>query len=97
MPEPLVALLAERDSTHQDVGQRRVVIVSQAMAPRYFPNINPIGKHITIDKNSKPGWFGTDHLLTRLWDWPLMSIIAIASLQNICRSVERFASIRWSH
>jgi hypothetical protein len=44
----------------EDVGRRRVVVVNQETAKRYFPNVNPVGKHITIDKNSKPGWFGSD-------------------------------------
>jgi predicted permease len=55
-----IQLLAGRDFSFQDVGRSRVVVVNQAMARRYFPNVNPIGKHITIDKNSKPGWFGND-------------------------------------
>ena len=55
-----IPLLSGRDFALQDVGHPRVVIVDQAMARRYFPNVDPIGKHITIDKSSKPGWFGND-------------------------------------
>ena len=55
-----IPIFAGRDFSLRDVGQSRVVVVNQAMARRYFPNGNPIGKHITIDKNSKPGWFGND-------------------------------------
>lgn len=55
-----IPLLAGRDFSFQDVGRSRVVVVNQAMARRYFPDVNPIGKHITIDKNSKPGWFGNE-------------------------------------
>ncbi len=35
-------------------------MINQTMARRYFPGINPIGKHIAVDRNSKPGWFGSD-------------------------------------
>jgi putative ABC transport system permease protein len=55
-----IPLLRGRDFSYQDAGRARVVLVNQTMAQRYFPNVNPIGKHITIDKNSKPGWFGSD-------------------------------------
>ena len=55
-----IRLLAGRDFTFQDVGRPRVVVINQTMARRYFPGVNPIGKHITIDKHSKPGWFGND-------------------------------------
>ncbi len=55
-----IPLLAGRDFSFQDVGRSRVVVVNQAMAGRYFPGENPIGKHITVDRNSKPGWFGND-------------------------------------
>jgi predicted permease len=55
-----IPLVAGRDFTFQDARRSRVVVVNQAMARRYFANVNPIGKHITIDKNSKPGWFGGD-------------------------------------
>lgn len=55
-----IPLLAGRDFVLQDVGRPRAVVINQTMARRYFPGLNPIGKHITIDKNSKPGWFGND-------------------------------------
>lgn len=55
-----IPLLAGRDFSFQDVGRSRVVVVNQAMARRYFSDVDPIGKQITMDKNSKPGWFGND-------------------------------------
>ncbi len=55
-----IPLIAGRDFTFQDAGRSRVAMINQAMARRYFPGVNPIGKHITVDKNSKPGWFGSD-------------------------------------
>jgi predicted permease len=55
-----IPILSGRDFTFQDAGRPRVAIINQAMARRYFGGTNPIGKHITVDRNSKPGWFGTD-------------------------------------
>jgi len=55
-----IPLLAGRDFTLQDAERSRVVVINQAMARRYFSGNNPIGKHITVDKNAKPGWFGND-------------------------------------
>ncbi len=55
-----IPLIAGRDFTFRDAGGSRVAIVNQTMARRYFPGINPIGKHVTVDRNSKPGWFGSD-------------------------------------
>jgi predicted permease len=55
-----IPFLAGRDFTFQDAGRSRAVLINQTMARRYFPGVNPIGKHITVDKNSKPGWFGND-------------------------------------
>jgi len=52
--------LAGRDFIFQDAGRSRVAMINQTMARRYFPGINPIGKHITVNRNSKPGWFGSD-------------------------------------
>jgi predicted permease len=46
--------LAGRDFSFQDQGGTPVVIVNQAMARYYFPNGNPIGKHITLDGDDKP-------------------------------------------
>lgn len=55
-----IPLLAGRDFLFQDAGRSRVAMINQAMARRYFRGSNPIGKHITVDRNSKPGWFGSD-------------------------------------
>lgn len=55
-----IPLLAGRDFTSRDAEHSRVVIVNQMMARHYFPNANPIGKRITVDRNSQPGWFGTN-------------------------------------
>ena len=55
-----ILLLAGRDFTFEDAGRSRVAMINQTMARRYFPGINPIGKHIAVDRNSKPGWFGSD-------------------------------------
>jgi putative ABC transport system permease protein len=38
-----------------------VAIVTQAMARHYFPGVDPIGKHVAIDRGpSTGGWFGSD-------------------------------------
>ncbi len=56
-----IPLLAGRDFAFRDVGRPRVAIVNQAMARRYFPGVDPIGKHVAIDPDPKNGgWFGTD-------------------------------------
>ncbi len=48
-------------SSFGDVGRPRVAIVNQAMARRYFPGEDPIGKRVAIDRNPKDGgWFGSD-------------------------------------
>ena len=43
-----IPLIAGRDFDFRDVGRPRVAIVNQAMARRYFPGVNPIGKHVAI-------------------------------------------------
>jgi predicted permease len=54
-------LLAGRDFSVEDAGRARVAIISQSMAGHYFPNANPIGKHITIDRDQRyGGWHGSD-------------------------------------
>ena len=51
--------LAGRDFDFRDVGRPRVAIVNQTMARRYFPGVDPIGKHIAIDPDPKNGaWRG---------------------------------------
>jgi predicted permease len=44
-------LLAGRDFTFQDEGGTRVAIINQAMARYYFADANPIGRHLTIEKD----------------------------------------------
>jgi putative ABC transport system permease protein len=43
-----IPLIAGRDFEFRDVGRPRVAIVNQATARRYFPGVNPIGKHVAI-------------------------------------------------
>jgi putative ABC transport system permease protein len=43
-----IPLIAGRDFEFRDVGRSRAAIVNQAMARRYFPGVNPIGKHVAI-------------------------------------------------
>jgi predicted permease len=54
-----IPLLAGRDFDFRDVGRPRVAIVNRTMARRYFPGVDPIGKHVSIDPDPKNGrWFG---------------------------------------
>ncbi len=56
-----VPLLGGRDFTFRDVARSRVAIVNQAMAHHYFPGVNPIGRHVAIDRRPKTAdWFGSD-------------------------------------
>ncbi len=55
-----IPLLRGHDFTFRDAGRSRVVIINQMLARRYFPGVDPAGKHIAIDRKSKPGWFGND-------------------------------------
>jgi len=56
-----IPLTAGRDFSFRDVGRSRVAIVNRAMARHYFPGVNPIGKHVAIDRNPKSGgWFGNE-------------------------------------
>jgi len=46
-------LKAGRDFTDADSGQSpKVVIINEAMARRYWPNENPVGKHIAVGRQS---------------------------------------------
>jgi putative ABC transport system permease protein len=48
-----VPLLAGREFTEADkAGAPNVVVVNQALARRYWPNQNPIGKHITMGRQA---------------------------------------------
>ena len=56
-----IPLIAGRDFAFADAGLPRVAMVNQAMARRYFPGVNPIGKYVAIDRGGKKGeWFGSD-------------------------------------
>lgn len=56
-----IPLLAGRDFRFSDAGRGRVAIVSEAMARHYFAGVDPIGKHLTIDRNPQTGgWYGSD-------------------------------------
>jgi predicted permease len=56
-----VPLIAGRDFSFQDAGRPRVAIINQAMARLYFGGANPVGKHITVDRDPKTGgWPGND-------------------------------------
>ncbi len=46
-------LLTGRDFTFQDEGGPRVAIINEAMARYYFAGANPIGKHLSIEKDWK--------------------------------------------
>ncbi len=43
-----IPLIAGRDFEFRDVGRPRVAIVNQAMARRYFPGVNPIGRQSIV-------------------------------------------------
>jgi len=49
-----IPLLMGRDFTFQDVGRPRVAIVNQTFVRYFFPDGNPIGKHITFDGDTQP-------------------------------------------
>jgi predicted permease len=54
-------LLAGRDFRFSDAARPRVAIISQAMARHYFPGTDPIGKHVSIDRDPQTGgWYGDD-------------------------------------
>jgi putative ABC transport system permease protein len=47
-------LLAGRDFTHYDVAGRRVAIVNQSLARHYFGDANPLGRHVTLEREPQP-------------------------------------------
>ncbi len=56
-----VTFLGGRDFSFRDAGGPRVAIVNEAMARRYFPGRNPLGKHFTIEHDARDGErFGPD-------------------------------------
>ncbi len=48
-----MTLLAGRDFDFRDAARPRVAIVNQTLARRYFPGVDPIGKHVAIDSDAK--------------------------------------------
>jgi len=56
-----IPLVAGRDFTAADAAGPRVAIVNRAMARRYFPDADPIGKRVRVDRSKASGpWFGSD-------------------------------------
>ncbi len=56
-----IPLIAGRDFTPADAGRPRVAIVSRGFAQYYFPGVDPIGKHVAIDRDPRTsGWYGDD-------------------------------------
>jgi putative ABC transport system permease protein len=47
-------LLAGREFTEHDEQPPRVLVVNQTLAHRFWPNENPIGKHITVGRAATP-------------------------------------------
>lgn len=47
-----IPLLAGRDFSFADAGRPRVAMINEAMARYYFPDVNPIGRHVGIDRDS---------------------------------------------
>jgi putative ABC transport system permease protein len=54
-----IPLIAGHVFSFRDAGRSRVAVVNQVMARYYFPGVNPIGRHVTIDRRSGD-WFGDD-------------------------------------
>ena len=50
-----IPLVAGRDFEFPEVGRPRVAIVNRTMARRYFPGVDPVGKHVAIDPDPKNG------------------------------------------
>ncbi len=44
-----IPLVAGRDFNFQDNGRRPVAIINHALERYYFPGVNPVGKHLTIN------------------------------------------------
>ena len=54
-----IPLIAGRDFRMEEAGGTRVAVVNQTTARRYFPGVNPVGKHVGIDRSpGSGGWFG---------------------------------------
>ncbi len=62
-----IPLIAGRDFTFRDAGRPRVAIVNQAMARRYFPGVNPIGKHVRMRSRAKMADGSATTSLTKSW------------------------------
>jgi putative ABC transport system permease protein len=56
-----IPLVAGRDFSFRDIGHPRVAILSQMAARRYFPGVNPVGRHVVVDREPRNGplvgWF----------------------------------------
>ena len=64
--EPLgIPLAAGRDFSFRDIGRPRVAIISQAAARHYFPGVNPVGKHLRVDREPRSGPGDLRHDCTR--------------------------------
>jgi predicted permease len=48
------ALLAGREFSFQDAASSHVAIVNRSMARHYFGDANPIGRHITLERDGQP-------------------------------------------
>lgn len=55
-----IPLLVGRDFSLRDVGQTWVAIISAGVARHFFPDANPIGRHVTIAHDPFPFSFGDD-------------------------------------
>ena len=47
-------LLAGRDFTFQDQAASHAAIVNQSMARHYFGDANPLGRHVTLERDDRP-------------------------------------------
>ena len=69
-----IPLVGGRDFSFRDVGRPRVAIVNQAMARHYFPGVNPVGRHVTIDRTYEIIGVAGDAKAVELRDAPYPTI-----------------------
>jgi predicted permease len=56
-----IPLVGGRDFSFADAGRARVAIINESLARHYFAGVNPIGKHVGIDRDPRTGgWYGSD-------------------------------------